>query len=62
MSYYRTCPNCGAHLDPCESCDCDKKETALGVSSTQGGTVEQKSDQLQCSASSVPENKEESQA
>lgn len=33
MSYYRTCPHCGAHLDPGESCDCDKKETALGVSS-----------------------------
>lgn len=22
MSYYRTCPHCGAHLDPGESCDC----------------------------------------
>ena len=22
MSYYRTCPLCGAHLDPGESCDC----------------------------------------
>lgn len=28
---YKTCPYCGAHLDPCEPCDCDKKEeTAPG--------------------------------
>jgi len=22
MSYFRTCPRCGAHLDPGEVCDC----------------------------------------
>lgn len=22
LSYYRTCPHCGAHLDPGERCDC----------------------------------------
>lgn len=22
MSYYRTCPRCGVHLDPGEICDC----------------------------------------
>lgn len=22
MSYYTTCPRCGAHLDPGETCDC----------------------------------------
>lgn len=22
MAYYRTCPYCGAHLDPGEQCDC----------------------------------------
>ena len=22
MSYYRTCPHCGAHLDPGECCEC----------------------------------------
>ena len=22
MSYYWTCPHCGAHLDPGEVCDC----------------------------------------
>ena len=25
MSYYRACPNCGANLDPGETCDCEKK-------------------------------------
>lgn len=26
---YKTCPDCGAHLDPGERCDCrSKKETA----------------------------------
>lgn len=24
--FYRTCPLCGAHLDPGESCDCKRKE------------------------------------
>ena len=23
MSYYKTCPLCGAHLDPGEKCNCD---------------------------------------
>ena len=42
MSYYRVCPLCGAALDPGERCDCqDKEEATLGVSSTQGGMVEQ---------------------
>lgn len=22
MSYYKTCPECGAHLDPGEACEC----------------------------------------
>lgn len=22
MGYFRTCPNCGCHLDPNERCDC----------------------------------------
>lgn len=25
MSYYVTCPNCGANLDPGEKCDCTKQ-------------------------------------
>ena len=24
MSYYHTCPLCGANLDPGEFCDCDE--------------------------------------
>lgn len=27
MSYYRECPNCHAHLDPGEKCDCEKSAT-----------------------------------
>lgn len=30
MSYYRTCPECGAHLDPGEKCDCEKNPPLLG--------------------------------
>lgn len=26
MRYYKTCPECGSHLDPGEHCDCDKEE------------------------------------
>ncbi len=26
MSYYKTCPNCGARLDPGERCDCNKEK------------------------------------
>lgn len=26
MEYYRTCPICGAHLDPGEICDCQTDE------------------------------------
>jgi len=25
-TYYRTCPDCGAHLDPQEVCDCQSEE------------------------------------
>lgn len=25
MAYYKTCPHCGAHLDPGEKCDCRGK-------------------------------------
>lgn len=27
MSYYKTCPYCGAHLDPGEACDCGAAQT-----------------------------------
>lgn len=26
MSYYITCPNCGANLDPGEVCECEPKD------------------------------------
>lgn len=26
MEYYRTCPICGAHLDPGEKCDCQEPD------------------------------------
>lgn len=34
--YYKTCPNCGAHLDPQEPCDCEReqKESRPGVITT----------------------------
>lgn len=25
MNYFRTCPDCGANLDPDEACDCKRK-------------------------------------
>lgn len=28
-SYYHTCPDCGASLDPGEHCDCKKNQKAL---------------------------------
>jgi len=24
-TYFRTCPECGAHLDPDERCDCERE-------------------------------------
>ena len=38
--YYRTCPLCGAHLDPGGLCDCRDEEAAVSVASTGGGGVE----------------------
>ena len=56
MSYYRTCPYCGAALDPCEICDCQDKKEAAPVLQHRNGQAEQKSYQLQSSASSVSRN------
>ena len=37
MSYYRTCPHCGAHLDSGERCDCrESKNTALDATNGRG--------------------------
>ena len=53
MSFYHTCPRCGAHLDPGETCDCldvearllidhlTEKETAPGTTNTESGKAEQ---------------------
>ena len=30
-SDYRTCPHCGANLDPCERCDCAKEGSTAGT-------------------------------
>lgn len=57
MSYYRRCPDCGCSLDPGERCDCKgKEEAAPDATNIQSGKVEQKSDQLHCSASILPKN------
>lgn len=29
MGYYRTCPDCGANLDPGERCDCQEAQPAF---------------------------------
>ena len=42
MSYFRTCPHCGAHLDPGEVCDCRNNEEAPASAANAGeGRVEQ---------------------
>lgn len=39
---YRTCPNCGAYLDPGEICDCRNEEkTPAGAANTDEGGAEQ---------------------
>lgn len=40
MPYYKTCPLCGAALDPGERCDCQDKETAPDAANIEGGQVE----------------------
>lgn len=41
MSYYKTCPHCGANLDPGEVCDCREKEKPpAGAANTDEGGVE----------------------
>lgn len=57
MSYYRTCPICGAALDPCERCDClDEKDAAASATNTDSGRVETGL-QAQLSTSSLHEDK-----
>lgn len=55
MSYYRTCPHCGAALDPGEVCDCRAKEEAPADAANTGeGGAEQNLTTV--SASSITEN------
>ena len=63
MSYYRTCPRCGAHLDPGEICtDCREDEKALASAANTGeGMVENVLTDV-ISASSLYETKEVCQA
>ena len=57
MSQYRTCPLCGAHLDPGEKCDCRENESAAPGSAN---TRDRKGgDGATRSASSVTHDKEE---
>jgi len=37
MSIYKTCPTCGAHLDPGEQCTDCKEKAADGASNTVSG-------------------------
>lgn len=56
MSYYRTCPNCGANLDPGEHCDCqDKKEELPGATNTEQLKAKQKVSETDCFASNFNE-------
>lgn len=45
MAYYKTCPECGAALDPGEICDC-KEKAVLDAANIQSGGVEQASTKL----------------
>ena len=62
MSYYRTCPHCGAHLDPGEACtDCQDKIAALGAANTESGGVDKTVEKAVESTSIISENQEENQ-
>lgn len=37
MSYYRSCPSCGANLDPGERCDCQNEKTAADAANIDDG-------------------------
>ena len=61
MAYYKTCPHCGAALDPGEQCDCEEN-AALDAANIRDGRAEQESDKLIYSALIVPNEKRECQA
>ena len=41
MSYYKTCPHCGAHIDPGEACDCQDKKMERAKELLSGMTSQQ---------------------
>ena len=45
MAQYRTCPYCGASLDPGEKCDCQDKEKECGLPLREASQIE-KEDKL----------------
>ena len=45
MAYYKTCPECGAALDPGEICDC-KEKAAPEAANNRSGKAEQASTKL----------------
>lgn len=57
MPYYHTCPLCGAHLDPCEVCDC-REEKAPPRAST-GPERQEKPLHTESISLSARENKED---
>ena len=57
MPYYHTCPLCGAHLDPCEVCDC-REEKAPPRAST-GPERQEKPLYMESIPLSARENKED---
>lgn len=40
MPYFKTCPLCGASLDPEERCDCQDEETAPRAANSEGCQVD----------------------
>jgi len=44
--YYRTCPDCGANLDPDERCDCGNKEEAALLAQMRPQAIYQPTDIL----------------
>lgn len=60
MPYYKTCPSCGACLDPGERCDCQNEEAAPGATNTQSGKVESEINRP-TSTSILPDSEEDCQ-
>lgn len=42
MAQYKICPDCGAHLDPCEACDCRNEKWLVAVELPSGQLKEER--------------------